>query len=316
MTIWKQGQFYPELGKMIVELPNEVNPGPSDDKIKIDGFNVQPDENGDFIHGSNGVVYTEDELDAISTYAVVRMVINLYEELLGKSIHWSWWENGKGDPLLIKIRNNDINARFIKEQKCIELDYYGPYKNWTYNCRSVDLIAHETGHAILDSILPNLNNGRSETRGIGEAFCDLTAMFWILSQKHLCEYVIHKTKGNLTKNSILTLFGVGYGYQFKELRTSLNDKKYPNNNNISYDYSQVLVGVLYEILNELYCENKCVIEDDSENLFLSGQIWMKAILSTYNKCPISLSEFGEKFSLEHGDISNKIKKHFKRRGII
>ena len=315
MTIWKQGQFYPELGKMIVELPNEVNPGPSDDKIKIDGFNVQPDENGDFIHGSNGVVYTEDELDAISTYAVVRMVINLYEELLGKSIHWSWWENGKGDPLLIKIRNNDINARFIKEQKCIELDYYGPYKNWTYNCRSVDLIAHETGHAILDSILPHLHEGTSETRGIGEAFCDLTAMFWILAQKDLCEEVIRETNGNLSKQSFLSLFGVGYGYeenQFKELRSALNKFNYLKNSRISYDYSKVLVSILYEILNELYYENKCIIKDDSENLFFSGQYWMKLIFIAFLKCPLTLKEFEHNLFVEFDHTKTDIKKHFKR----
>ena len=156
MIIWKQGQFYPELGKKVVELPNKVEPGPSDDMIKIDGFQVQPDKDGNYTFGTDGRPYTDDELDAINTYAVIRMVINMYEELLGRPIHWSWWEDGKGEPLLVKIRNNDINARFIKEYRCIELDYYGPYGDWTYNCRSVDLIAHETGHAILDSILPHL----------------------------------------------------------------------------------------------------------------------------------------------------------------
>ena len=183
MTIWKQGQFYPELGKKIVELPNKVNPGPSDPMIKIDGFHVLPDKDGNFVEGVKGKIYSELEMDAIHTYAIIRMVINMYEDLLGKPIHWSWWKDGVEEPLVVKIRNNDINSRFIKEYKCIELDYYGPYNNWTYNCRSVDLIAHETGHAILDSIFPHLNEGSAEARGIGEAFCDLTAMFWILSQK-------------------------------------------------------------------------------------------------------------------------------------
>ena len=120
----------------------------------------------------------------------------------------------------LQLGNNDINARFIKEQKCIELDYYGPYGNWTYNCRSVDLIAHETGHAILDSILPYLNEGNAETRGIGEAFCDLTSMFWILSQEDMCQIVLKEQDGDLTRSNILTLFGAGYGYKENELRNS------------------------------------------------------------------------------------------------
>ena len=251
MIIWKQGQFYPNLGKKVVELPNKIKSGPSDAMIKIDGFDVNPDENGDYIQGAHGVSYTEDELDAINTFAVIRMVINMYEELLGRTIQWSWWEDGEGDPLLVKIRNNDINARFIKECKCIELDYYGPYGDWIYNCRSVDLIAHETGHAILDSILPHLNEGNTETRGIGEAFCDLTAMFWILSQKDLCKHVIGETEGDFSKYSILSLFGVGYGStatQFKELRSVLIDPNSPVQCTVSYDYSKVLIGALYEML--------------------------------------------------------------------
>jgi len=318
MTIWKQGPFYPDLGKNVVELPNEVHPGPSDAMIKIDGFNVQPDENGDFIHGSNGVAYAEDELDAINTYAIVRMVINLYEDLLGKPIQWSWWENGKGDPLLIKIRNNDINARFIKEYKCIELDYYGPYKNWTYNCRSADLIAHETGHAILDSILPQFNNGSTETRGIGEAFCDLSAMFWVLSQKDLCEHVIKENGGDLTKESILTLFGVGYGYsqnKYKELRSAINCKKYSINSKVSYDYCQVLVCVLYQLLVLLFTDNLSEFINNSDRLYQSGKEWMRNIVAVFLKnsnSNVTLPIFIKNVVKEFQGGGREIEKHFSR----
>jgi len=279
MTIWKQGQFYPDLGKKVVDLPNKVNQGPSDPMIKIDGFHVLPDQDGNFIEGGE-INYNEDELDAIHTYAIVRMVINLYEELLGKSIYWSWWKDGKGDPIIVKIRNNDINARFIKEQKCIELDYYGPYGNWTYNCRSVDLIAHETGHAILDSILPHLNEGSIESRGIGEAFCDLTAMFWILSQKDLCKHVIEETDGDLSKNSILTLFGVGYGYKvnnYRELRSAINNVNIRKDQYSPYEYSQDLIGWVYEILTELMYGERHLNFRDTEKLYQLGNYWKKSI---------------------------------------
>ena len=60
MIIWKQGPFYPDLGKKVIELPNQIDPGPSDTLIKIDGFNVLPDVDGNFVVGSNGKPYTED----------------------------------------------------------------------------------------------------------------------------------------------------------------------------------------------------------------------------------------------------------------
>ena len=77
MIIWKQGPFYPELGKKIVELPINAKAGPSDDLIIIEGFSVEPDANGNFVEGVNREPYSEDDLDAINTYAIIRIVINL-----------------------------------------------------------------------------------------------------------------------------------------------------------------------------------------------------------------------------------------------
>ncbi|MCK5367802.1 MAG: hypothetical protein KAQ62_04595, partial [Cyclobacteriaceae bacterium] len=267
MIIWKQGPFYPDLGKKVIELPNQIDPGPSDTLIKIDGFNVLPDVDGNFVVGSNGKPYTEDELDAIHTYSIIRMVVNLYEDLFGKTIQWSWWSDGLRDPLLVTIRNYDINARFIREHKCIELDYYGREKSLIYNCRTVDLIAHETGHAILDSLKPSWSKGNVETKSLGESFCDLTAMFIILSQKDLCKLVIEETKGDLTKNSILTLFGVGHGYeknQYKEIRTAINQEIYNKEEWNSYDYSQVIVGLVYDILVTKYLKLKDTYKNEIE----------------------------------------------------
>lgn len=299
MIIWNQGEFYPGLGKKVVELDNDVNPGPSDSLIKIDGFNVYPGKDDHFIEQTDGTPYSEDELDAIHTYATTRMVINLFEKLFEKPIQWSWWKDGEGDPLFIKIRSNDIHARFIREQKCIELDHYGPKDRLIHNCRCVDLIAHETGHAILDSLIPHLNAGNVETKGIGEAFCDLTAIFMVLSQKDLCACVIEETKGDLMQSSILSLFGVGHGdaqNQFKEIRNAINNTTYKSDAWASYDYSQVLIGVLYEILITLFEVNRASAQNDVENLYRSGQQWMKVIVRIFLDSPVpnsGVTDFGQ-----------------------
>lgn len=300
MIIWNQGEFYPGLGKKIIELDNTVDSGPSDNLIKIDGFTVYPGKNGHFVEQADGNPYSEDELDAIHTYATTRMVINLFEKLFEKPIHWSWWKNGVGDPLLIKISSNDIHTRYIKDQKCIELDNYGPQDKWIHNCRCVDLIAHETGHAILDSIMPHLNEGKAETKVIGEVFCDLSAMFMVLSQKDLCAYVIEETKVDLMQSSILSLFGVGHGdneNQFKEIRNAINNTTYKNDAWSPYDNSQVLIGILYEILLAIFSENRVSTQNDVENLYQSGQYWMQAIIRLFQDCPVpnpGIADFGQR----------------------
>ena len=53
-----------------------------------------------------------------------------------------------------------------------------------YTCRSLDIVAHETGHAILDGLKPAwMSSTRSpQTGALHEAFGDLTAIFLSLSQ--------------------------------------------------------------------------------------------------------------------------------------
>lgn len=321
LIIWSQGEFCPKLGKKIVQLDHKVYPGPSDKLVKIDGFNISPDKNGNYIKKYSGKLFSEDELDAIHTYATIRMVVNLFEDLFCKPIHWSWWKDGKGDPLLIKIRSNDINARFIKDQKCIELDNYGPQDNQIHNCRSVDLVAHETGHAILDAVMPHLNVGNSESKGIGEAFCDLAAMFMVLSQYDLCDYVIEETRGNLRQSNILSLFGVGHGddeNQFREIRNALNNYTYKSHAWSPYDHSQILVGILYEILLELFARNRTSAQNDAENLYQSGQQWMKDCVKVFRNCLVpnpSISDFGNHLVEVFGNGPFEMKHLLKRRNI-
>ena len=318
LEVWKQGQFYPDLGKKVIELPYLVNSGPSDRQVRIDGFEVRPDHEGNYLKGN----YSEDELDAINTYGTVRQVIDMYEQLLGETIKWSWQKNGINEPLSIRIRNNDINARFLRKQKCVELDYYGPYGNWIYNCRTVDLIAHEVGHAILDSILPHLNEGSPESRGIGEAFCDLVPMFLILSQKDLCEYIIKETSGDLQKESILSLFGVGHGYNHDHinvLRNANNQIRYNCKEWSPYHYSQVLVGLLYNLLIEMYNLNSKIHITDANNLYSIGQDWIGGNIMIYldlvenelnlkNICRYLLTNYQLK--------NSTIKKHLKYRELL
>lgn len=316
LEVWKQGQFYPDLGKKIIELPYSVNPGPSDAQVSIVGFNVQPDPDGNFLNGN----YSEDDIDAINTYGTVRQVIDFYEKLLGETIKWSWQKKGVNKPLKVKIRNNDINSRFLKKQRCIELDYYGTETNRTYNCRTVDIIAHETGHAILDCIKPHLNTGNAETRGLGEAFCDLLAMFLVLSQKDLCEHTMKETGGDLRRNSILTLFSLGHGFDVKgkkEIRSAINNFKYNVKEKFPYPYGQVIVGLLYDLLYTMFEEKEA--NNDVEAIYTVGKIWMKGITEAFiklNEDEFRLNSFINNIIKTFNSETNTILKHLKIRQIF
>ncbi len=320
VVIWKQGAAFPQLGKKIIEFNHQIHPGPSDNRVRIAGFQVLPDREGNFISGTGDNVYSEDELDAIHTFGIVRYVIDLYENALGRPIAWSWEKDGYSAPLTVNIRKNDIHARYLKAAESIELDFYGPYVNWTYYCRSVDIVAHETGHAILDAMKPDWENSDIETRGMAEAFCDLAAMFVVTSQFDLCEEVLIETQGDLKKESILTQFGVGYGLDNPNtpIRSALNTRKYTTNMRLTYDYAEVLTGCLYEILVDLI-DQKSRHKIEATDLFDNAELWQTATIKSFESCSShksSLSEFSRIFSSLLGEHKSLAGRRFNARNIL
>ncbi len=297
VIIWRQGEAFPNLGKKIISFNHSISAGPADDRVIINGFNVKPDERGDFISDS----YSEDELDAIHTFGIARYILDIFESSLGRPMDWSWEVRGKKEPIAISIRNNDINARYLKSAKTIELDFFGPYSTRRYYCRSSDIVAHETAHALLDGLKPLWRKSNIETQGLTEAFCDLAAMFFVTSQLDLCEEVIKETNGNLKKESILTEFGVGYGQEQNNnspIRSALNKKKYESHLAYAYDFSAVLIGSLYDILCEMINNQSTNSSVSARLLFETSQFWQASIIKAFDACnPVnsSLSEFAFQF---------------------
>jgi hypothetical protein len=320
MLIWKQGAAFQQLGKKIIEVNHKIHPGPSDERVRVAGFEVLPDKAGNFIHGNGERAYSEDELDAIHTFGVVRYIIDMYEKMLDMPIPWSWERDGFSAPLTVNIRNNNIYARFNKTTRTIDLDFYGPYENWTYYCRSVDIVAHETGHALLDALKPEWENGNIETFGLAEAFCDLTAMFMVTSQFDLCEVVMKETGGDLKNQSILSEFGVGYNLENGNgaIRSAINTQRFRHNFQFSYDYAAVVVGCLYDILCDIiaHAANGAAINTDV--LFNCAQKWQSAIVNTYEHCSArnsNLRQFHDLFASFMDDHKDLVTKHFRKRNI-
>jgi hypothetical protein len=318
IAIWNQGVFHPELGKKVIDFDHTINPGPADDRVRIVDFEVLPDEKGDFISGSRTGPYDIDELDAVHSFGIIRYILKMYEDTLQQKIRWSWESDGNLQPLNVYIRNKGINARYVKSARCIQLDYFGANKTWTYYCRSVDIIAHETGHAILDALKPAWENGTVETRGMAEAFCDLTAMFVVTTQLDLCEIVLHENHGNFQKNSILSLFGAGFGSVENDkasIRNAINSRKFDEGYEFSYEYAEVLTGALYDLLIAMI-QTKNASSIHAKDLFSAAEIWQMGILRSYISCNsenATIKEFGKRLMEHLPDFAEIIESIFTER---
>src|SRR2546423_1554803 len=146
-----------------------------------------------------------------------------------------------------------------------------PWKIFT--CRSLDIVAHETGHAILDGLQPGWIGSAGQppqTGGLHEAFGDLTAIFLTLSQLDQVEAVIAQTKANLHDKTFLSdlaeQFGLALGRP-NGLRNADNDLKLSEVGTEVHAISQVFTGGIYDVLADIFVfERKPLVRDDAVTL--------------------------------------------------
>ncbi len=122
-----------------------------------------------------------------------------------------------------------------------------------YTCRSLDIVSHETGHAVLDGLKPNwlASSNPPQTGGLHESFGDLSAIFLTLSQLDLVEAIIAQTRADLHDKTFLAdmaeQFGLALGRP-NGLRNADNDLKLSEAGTEVHAISQVFTGAIYDIL--------------------------------------------------------------------
>src|SRR3989337_1473231 len=255
INIWKQDPSVRGLRVRTTYIHNKVNPGPSDSQIAIKGLpTAYPDSNGDFlfpspephivedIYNPPEITVVEQQFDAAHTYAVVRKVLTMYQRVLGREIKWAWNTGSNDEPLEIYPHaNKGRTAYYDRSLKSLRFEYFHIlWKYSVFSCRSVDVVSHETGHAILDALKPTWNftePGRRislEIAALQEALCDLTSIFFALSQLDLVEYIISETKANLhhVDDILADIFNANKNPEFRDDAETL------------YLVSQYILGVV------------------------------------------------------------------------
>eukprot|EP01084_Bolivina_argentea_P178864 309137_1 len=192
IRMWKQD---PSVGApRTVTLPDlvEVQPGPKDPLIEVvldigDGktkdtkvdpasYPLTPDAYGDFANNEGLDPEAEGQpiylFDLVNVYGVVRMVVNMYHRDL--RIPWRWqWDLGKqageARPSPIRIvahAGEKKNAAYLRSRHVLKFGYFKDSNGKEIcMCRSLDIVAHEAGHAILDALKPALYKEKEGQKG-------------------------------------------------------------------------------------------------------------------------------------------------------
>jgi len=293
VLIWKQDPVVKEIGIRPAFLPMRAFTGPKDARITIAGMPVvAPNVFGDFIMDP---ATNPDDFDSVHSFAVVRMVLTLYQRFQSPTpVPWQWNVGGNTDALGVWPHAGVTqNAFYSRSQKALKFFYFdsGSPPKTIFTCRSLDIVAHETGHAILDGLKPGwLGIGNPpQTGALHESFGDLTAIFLALSQLDQVEAIIAQTKANLhAKNFLADLaeqFGLALGRP-NGLRNADNDLKLSQVGSEVHELSQVFTGGIYDVLADIFAfERKPGIEDEAFTLYKAGHYVMGLVFRALANAP-------------------------------
>ncbi len=261
--IWKQDPSVTDPGIRLTFIPTLVLDGPQDSRVTTNLAATTP------VHASTNrdFIFTPGtpEFDCAHSFAIVRETLTMYQRIRGGApLPWAWNTGGNIDPISVFPRAGVTpNAFYSRADKALKFFFFTPSGASlpVFTCRSLDIVAHETGHSVLDGLKPGWLGGANppQTGGLHESFGDLTAIFLALSQLDQVESALAQTKANLhDKNFLASLaeqFGVALGFP-QGLRNADNDLKLSQVGNEVHAISQVFTGGIYDVLADIFAFEK------------------------------------------------------------
>lgn len=201
----------------------------------------------------------------VNAWAIVQSVLGMYENaaILGRPIAWAF----EGNRLrLLPHVGGMQNAAYDRESRSIRFGYFDRAGKRVYTCLSHDLIAHETGHAVIDGLRPFYSADTSiQTAAFHEFAADLTAILAAFLNNELRFQALQESAGDMQRDQIISglaeEFG-NYSHGRPYLRSAQDPRGLPDvqSNPDPYAWSQVLTGAMFDILKEMLAIRKTTLK--------------------------------------------------------
>jgi hypothetical protein len=252
---------------------------------------------------------TARDLLAVSVFATVWKTMQLFEgkDALGRKLTWAF----DGPQLLVVPRaGRMINAYYERASRSVQFFYFASAATEgkiIYSCASRDIVAHETAHAILDGILPDLYSALTpQALALHESIADLTALLSAFDMSKFAAAVLAKTKGRIDVRSEFTAIAEEFGRERgggSELRSILNDRSLDPKAGENFvrgtkphDLSEVLSGALFRTMCAVYEQwLKKFKESPEKSLGIASRQFRRMIFRALDYTPpgeISFADYG------------------------
>jgi hypothetical protein len=206
---------------------------------------------------------TSNHFIQVSVFATVYRTIYLFErpDTLGRRIAW-----GFGGPQLLVVPRAGwlANAYYERSSHSLQFFSFVAGRKTIHTSLSRDIVAHETAHALIDGIDPDLYDALDgQSLALHEGIADLTAMLMAFDSNRLRGAILTQTGGSIEKSTSFSSIGEQFGRAIDPtgragwLRSLLNDDRLdpdgdPADEPEAHELSQVISGVLYQFMCVLH----------------------------------------------------------------
>jgi hypothetical protein len=149
----------------------------------------------------------------VNVWAIIQRILDFYGDplVMGRPIPWAF----HGSRLIVvPAAGYGENAFYDRYSKSLQFYWCGTKQEPVYTCLSHDIVAHETGHAVLDGIRPYYyENSSRETAAFHEFMADLTAIVSAMYNEKIRWAIAELTGGDLEQGSVVADLAEEFGQE-------------------------------------------------------------------------------------------------------
>ncbi len=322
---------------------SEVEAGPSIDRRLVINEGAPKPEQGKYVYPT-----TDPRFHAANAFAASARTIGVFENALGHPIPWSFGEQRR---LEIKPdQGNRLNAYYNPAEGSLNF-FHGadPVTGKdVYSADSGEVVAHETGHAILDAMRPRyLHAWTPDAAAFHESFGDVMAMLVSLHDDRVLDRVVQETGGDLRKPNLVAAMGEELGMAINHIsgkdrtggdftRNAINDFKWSEPSELPYNpppdqlgreahnFSRLFTGAVYDVLAQMTADNQAAGQSPRQAIRAAGEELLKLYAGLMKTAPEGSFTFREMAGAllaadreaNQGRQQNTLTEVFKHRGIL
>lgn len=240
------------------------------------------------------------EFRRVSVFATTLLTVRLFEDALGREVRWAF--DGK-QLLVVPHAGTWRNAVYTRDTHSLKFYSFESRRHagkTIHTSLSQDIVAHETAHAIVDGIVPYLQDAMTpQASAIPEAIADITAVLVALQTEPLVDCLLEYARamgrpGEIPPDNAFSWIAEEFGEEDPgtrgpALRSLYNDwtiqKPPPETQSVGrhepHGLSLILSGALYSLILKFYdrYRSRGAKKDQKEE-----DVWKWAVMKTAGRC--------------------------------